>query len=72
MSKSERGQPMTRQAVNYIERLAGERAKLGRVWPHSCGYYLADLYACQVRLSSRGQPGPFGGGLEPRTRFDGH
>jgi type 1 fimbriae regulatory protein FimB len=43
---SERGQPMTRQAVNYIVRLAGEKAKLGRVWPHvlrhSCGYYLAD------------------------------
>jgi type 1 fimbriae regulatory protein FimB len=30
---SERGQPMTRQAVNYLVRLAGERAKLGRVWP---------------------------------------
>ena len=43
---SERGQPMTRQAVNYIVRLAGDKAKLGRVWPHmlrhSCGYYLAD------------------------------
>jgi integrase len=37
---------LTRQAVNYIVRLAGEMAKLGRVWPHmlrhSCGYYLAD------------------------------
>jgi type 1 fimbriae regulatory protein FimB len=37
---------MTRQAVNYLIRLAGEKAKLGRVWPHmlrhSCGYYLAD------------------------------
>jgi Phage integrase family len=37
---------LTRQAVNYIARLAGEKAKLGRVWPHmlrhSCGYYLAD------------------------------
>ena len=43
---SERGHAMTRQAVNYIVRLAGEKAKLGRVWPHmlrhSCGYYLAD------------------------------
>ena len=43
---SERSQSMTRQAVNYIVRLAGEKAKLGRVWPHmlrhSCGYYLAD------------------------------
>jgi len=37
---------LTRQAVNYIVRLAGKKAKLGRVWPHmlrhSCGYYLAD------------------------------
>jgi site-specific recombinase XerD len=43
---SERGQLMTRQAVNYIVRLVGEKANLGRVWPHmlrhSCGYYLAD------------------------------
>jgi type 1 fimbriae regulatory protein FimB len=43
---SERGQPMTRQAVNYLVRLAGERAKLGRVWPHmlrhSCGFALAN------------------------------
>ena len=43
---SEREAPLTRQAVNYIARVAGEEAKLGRVWPHmlrhSCGYYLAD------------------------------
>lgn len=43
---SERHTPLTRQAVNYIVRVAGETAKLGRVWPHmlrhSCGYYLAD------------------------------
>jgi site-specific recombinase XerD len=43
---SERGQPMTRQAVNYLVRVAGEAAKLDHVWPHmlrhSCGYYLAD------------------------------
>jgi type 1 fimbriae regulatory protein FimB len=42
MFVSERGQPMTRQAVNYIVRVAGETAKLGRVWPHmlrhSCGF----------------------------------
>ena len=31
---SERGAQLTRQAVNYIVRLAGEKAKLGRVWPH--------------------------------------
>ena len=43
---SERQTQLTRQAVNYIVRVAGETAKLGRVWPHmlrhSCGYYLAD------------------------------
>jgi type 1 fimbriae regulatory protein FimB len=37
---------LARQAVNYIVRVAGETAKLGRVWPHmlrhSCGYYLTD------------------------------
>src|SRR5215475_10882577 len=42
----ERQAQLTRQAVNYIVRLAGEKAQLGRVWPHmlrhSCGYYLAD------------------------------
>ncbi len=43
---SERQARLTRQAVNYIVRVAGETAKLGRVWPHrlrhSCGCYLAD------------------------------
>jgi len=43
---SERQAQLTRQAVNYIVLVAGETAKLGRVWPHmlrhSCGYYLAD------------------------------
>src|SRR5215470_12963467 len=43
---SERQSQLTRQAVNYIVRVAGETARLGRVWPHmlrhSCGYYLAD------------------------------
>jgi len=43
---SERQAQITGQAVNYIVRLAGEKAKLGRVWPHMlrhfCGYYLAD------------------------------
>ena len=46
---SEREQPMTRQAVNYLIRQAGERAKLGRVWPHmlrhSCGFALANKRA---------------------------
>ena len=43
---SERGQPMTRQAVNYIIGEAGRRAKLGKVWPHmlrhSAGYALSN------------------------------
>jgi type 1 fimbriae regulatory protein FimB len=43
---SERQAQLTRQAVNYIVRQAGEKANSGRVWPHmlrhSCGYYLAD------------------------------
>jgi site-specific recombinase XerD len=43
---SERGTALTRQAVNYIVREAGERAGLGHVHPHmlrhSCGYALAD------------------------------
>ena len=33
---SERGQPMTRQAVNYLIREAGERAGLGRPGPTCC------------------------------------
>ncbi len=44
---SERGQPFTRQAVNYIIARAGERADLGKLHPHmlrhSCGFYLANL-----------------------------
>ena len=43
---SERGQPMTRSAVNYLMRVAGESAGLKNVHPHmlrhSCGYYLAN------------------------------
>jgi type 1 fimbriae regulatory protein FimB len=43
---SEREAQLTRKAVNYIVRVAGETAKLGRVWPHmlrhSCGCYLVD------------------------------
>jgi type 1 fimbriae regulatory protein FimB len=43
---SERGQPMTRQAVNYLVASAATTAGLKNVHPHtlrhSCGYYLAD------------------------------
>ena len=58
---SERGQPMTRQAVNYLIGEAGRKAKLERVHPHklrhSCGYYLAnqgvDLRTMQDYLGHR-------------------
>ena len=44
---SERGQPMTRQAVNYLIGIAGKSAGLKNVHPHmlrhSCGYYLANI-----------------------------
>lgn len=50
---SERGQPMTRQAVNYLIAAAAERAGLPSVHPHmlrhSCGYALADK-GCDLRL----------------------
>jgi type 1 fimbriae regulatory protein FimB len=43
---SERGQPLTRQAVNYLTGAAAERAGLLSVHPHtlrhSCGFVLAD------------------------------
>src|SRR6202521_1994531 len=43
---SERKQPMTRQAVNYLITAAAKEARLGHVHPHmlrhSCGYYLAN------------------------------
>lgn len=58
---SERGQPMTRQAVNYLVGIAGESAGLKNVHPHmlrhSCGYYLAnsgvDLRTMQDYLGHR-------------------
>lgn len=58
---SERGQPMTRQAVNYIVSAAAARAELEGVHPHtlrhSCGFYLAnqgyDLRLIQDYLGHR-------------------
>jgi site-specific recombinase XerD len=58
---SERLQPLTRQAVNYIVAQAGKRAGLGHVHPHmlrhSCGYYLSnegqDLRLIQDYLGHR-------------------
>lgn len=50
---SERGQPLTRQSVNYLVGAAAERAGLGAVHPHmlrhSCGFYLANQ-GCDLRL----------------------
>jgi type 1 fimbriae regulatory protein FimB len=58
---SERDQPLTRQAVNYIIKCAAKRWKLINVHPHtlrhSCGYYLAnkgfDLRLIQDYLGHR-------------------
>lgn len=58
---SERQQPLTRQAVNYILARAGSRASLGHVHPHmlrhSCGFALAnrgyDLRLIQDYLGHR-------------------
>ena len=58
---SERDQPLTRQAVNYIMRRPGETASLGQLHPHmlrhSCGFYLAnqgyDLRLIQDYLGHR-------------------
>ncbi len=58
---SERGQPLTRQSVNYILAAAASRAGLPTVRPHmlrhSCGYYLAnrgyDLRLIQDYLGHR-------------------
>ena len=58
---SERGQPLTRQSVNYLIAVAAAGAGLPRVWPHmlrhSCGFYLAnrghDLRLIQDYLGHR-------------------
>jgi type 1 fimbriae regulatory protein FimB len=58
---SERGQPLTRQSVNYLVAGAAVRAGLPPVWPHmlrhSCGFYLAnhghDLRLIQDYLGHR-------------------
>ena len=58
---SERGQPMTRQSVNYLIGTAARRAGLGALHPHmlrhTCGFYLAnqgyDLRLIQDYLGHR-------------------
>jgi type 1 fimbriae regulatory protein FimB/type 1 fimbriae regulatory protein FimE len=58
---SERGQPLTRQSVNYLVAGAAARAGLPPIWPHmlrhSCGFFLAnrghDLRLIQDYLGHR-------------------
>lgn len=58
---SERGQPLTRQSVNYLAGAAAARAGVPADWPHmlrhSCGFYLAnhghDLRLIQDYLGHR-------------------
>lgn len=58
---SERGQPLTRQSVNYLVSSAAKRCQLDNVHPHtlrhSCGFYLAnqgyDLRLIQDYLGHR-------------------
>src|SRR4051812_36572482 len=70
---SKRGQPLTRQSVNYLVGAAAERAGLGPVHPHmlrhACGFYLAP----GLRSAPHpGLPGPSRpqahGPLHPRGR----
>lgn len=76
---SERKQPLTRQAVNYIIRMAGTRADLGAVNPHmlrhSCGFALAnkghDLRLIQDYLGHRDPRHTAHYTRTAATRFDG-
>ena len=56
-----------RQAVNYIVRVAGENAKLGRVWPHMLRHDHAGLSgAPRIRLGAVMRQGViYGGGTVP-------
>ncbi|WP_299841630.1 tyrosine-type recombinase/integrase [uncultured Jannaschia sp.] len=76
---SERRQPLTRQAVNYVIKSAGERAGLGHVHPHmlrhSCGFALAnrkhDLRLIQDWLGHRDPRHTAHYTRTAATRFDG-
>ena len=76
---SERRQPMTRQAVNYLIKCAGDRAGLGHVHPHmlrhSCGFALAnkrhDLRLIQDWLGHRDPRHTAHYTRTAATRFDG-
>jgi site-specific recombinase XerD len=76
---SERGQPMTRQAVNYLVAEAAARAGLPRVRPHmlrhSCGFSLAnrghDLRLIQDYLGHRDPKHTVRYTRTAATRFEG-
>ncbi|WP_299842705.1 tyrosine-type recombinase/integrase [uncultured Jannaschia sp.] len=76
---SERRQPLTRQAVNYVIKAAGARAGLGHVHPHmlrhSCGFALAnrkhDLRLIQDWLGHRDPRHTAHYTRTAATRFDG-
>ena len=76
---SERRQPMTRQAVNYLIKRAGDRAGLGHVHPHmlrhSCGFAVAnkrhDLRLIQDWLGHRDPRHTAHYTRTAATRFDG-
>ncbi|MFL5265440.1 MAG: tyrosine-type recombinase/integrase [Stellaceae bacterium] len=76
---SERGQPLTRQSVNYLMATAATRAGLPPVRPHmlrhSCGYYLAkrgyDLRLIQDYLGHRDPRHTVHYTRTAASRFDG-
>ena len=76
---SERGQPLTRQSVNYLMATAATRAGLPPVRPHmlrhSCGYYLAnrgyDLHLIQDYLGHRDPRHTVHYTRTAASRFDG-
>ena len=76
---SERGQPLTRQSVNYLMATAATRAGLPPVRPHmlrhSCGYYLAnrgyDLRLIQDYLGHRDPRHTVHCTRTAASRFDG-
>ena len=53
---SERGEQFTRQGLAYLIRAAGERARLGHVWPPCCA--TRALSPCQPEPGARPQADP--------------
>ena len=47
---SERQAQLTRQAVNYIVRVAGETARLGKVWPHMLRHNAATTWPTRAPI----------------------